>query len=281
MLQFAVTFVCIYQLFVGNATMLQAPILDGNFQVNQITEYQSTLITLDVCSNGESLLNDGLTADEILHLCGSLLDDSSNERGTFTLDFFPSPLSANQISFSLNVTRSLDDNNSGPNDRLYFIYSCEEDESFHGFGESFTDFDLRNRVVPVLVSEQGVGRGLQPITDYLNSEVEGTGGYWYTTYAPKPLYLTNYNKSIVYLNSEVMYFNLTALDRVEVELWGFSLSGIILSGSSMESLVGEITLVTGRMQTPPSWTQQGAVVRGRTYAIPISIFILIHSILSN
>ncbi len=59
------------------------------------------------------------------------------------------------------------------------------------------------RRVPVLVSEQGVGRGLEPITSYLNNQTEGVGGHWYTTYAPKPVYLTNYNRSMLFDNSEV------------------------------------------------------------------------------
>ena len=61
------------------------------------------------------------------------------------------------------------------------------------------------RRVPILVSEQGVGRGEEPITSYLNNQTEGVGGHWYTTYAPKPLYLTSLNRSMAYDNSEVTF----------------------------------------------------------------------------
>jgi hypothetical protein len=245
---------------VGNATMLQAPILDGNFQVDQVTSSQSSEITLGLCPAQDTTeLN--VNVDDMLQLCGSLLDTQGDERGTFTLDFFPSPLSSSQLSFTLTATRNPQDTQTSTDDRLFFTYSCAPDESFHGFGESFTGFNLRNKVVPILVSEQGVGRGLEPITDYLNTNVaQGAGGDWYTTYAPKPMYLTNHNNSLVYTNPEVMYFDLTATERVVVELWGLSLQGNILSGAGMEALVGEITLITGRMQTPPGWTQRGAVV---------------------
>lgn len=242
-------------IFSGNATILQAPILDGNFQVDQLITTQSVTNTLDLCPKQVT------DASDLLQLCGSVFDSEGGERGTFSLNFFPSPFSTNQLSFTVNVTREYTDIFPGNNDRLFFSYSCALDESFHGFGESFTDFNLRNKVVPILVSEQGVGRGLQPITDYLNTNVaQGAGGDWYTTYAPKPMYLTNYNHSLVYTNSEVMYFNLTAPESVVVELWGLVLSGNIISGATMEALVGEITLITGRMQTPPLWTQRGAVV---------------------
>ena len=261
---------------VGNATMSQAPILDGNFQVEQVTSSQSSEVTLGLCPADTDTDTEQqhrtmtspvplhADADDLLQLCGSLLDTEGEERGTFTLDFFPSPLSSNQLSFTVTATRNPDDTQASNNDRLFFTYSCDPDESFHGFGESFTGFNLRNKVVPILVSEQGVGRGLEPITDYLNTNVaQGAGGDWYTTYAPKPMYLTNHNHSLVYTNSEVMYFDLTATDSVQVELWGLSLAGSILSvmqGGGMAGLVGEMSLITGRMQTPPVWTQKGAVV---------------------
>lgn len=241
--------------------MLQAPILDGNYQVDQLTYFQSSTVTLRLCS-AQQYSSSMANAGDILELCGSLLDAEGGERATYSLNFFSTPLSVNQLSFTLTATRTPTDILiSGPNNRLFFSYSCTPDESFHGFGESFTSFNLRHRVVPVLVSEQGVGRGLQPITDYLNTNVaQGAGGDWYTTYAPKPLYLTNLNHSLVFHNSEVMFFNLTAPDWVAVELWGLEMAGNILSGASMEALVGEVTLVTGRMRTPPEWTQRGAVV---------------------
>src|SRR5699024_3671717 len=34
----------------------------------------------------------------------------------------------------------------------------------HGFGEQFTGFDLDGRLLPIIVREQGVGRGEQPLT---------------------------------------------------------------------------------------------------------------------
>ncbi|KAJ1417897.1 hypothetical protein B484DRAFT_312633, partial [Ochromonadaceae sp. CCMP2298] len=94
---------------------------------------------------------------------------------------------------------------------------------FYGFGESFSHFDLAGRRVPVLVSEQGVGRGLEPITAYLNTEVCGVGGSWHTTYAPKPLYTTNHNKTFHLSNSEVSFFDLTRSSEgfIQIEVWSW------------------------------------------------------------
>jgi alpha-glucosidase (family GH31 glycosyl hydrolase) len=53
-----------------------------------------------------------------------------------------------------------------------------------------------------------------------------------------------------------MYIDLTAPGMVEAEVWALRMSGHIVSGGSMKDVVGEITLVTGRMFAPPAWSQQ-------------------------
>lgn len=55
----------------------------------------------------------------------------------------------------------------------------------------------------MLVSEQGIGRGAEPLTTFLNVMADRAGGDWSTSYAPKPLYITNFNRSIIIENSEV------------------------------------------------------------------------------
>ena len=63
--------------------------------------------------------------------------------------------------------------------RIFLNYWCSINEiGFYGFGESFTYFNLKGYKVPILVSEQGVGRGEQPITTVLNKETPGVGGGW-------------------------------------------------------------------------------------------------------
>jgi hypothetical protein len=45
------------------------------------------------------------------------------------------------------------------------------------------------------------------------------GGDWSTTYAPKPLYITNFNRSVVFENTEMMFFDLRDDDAVIVEVY--------------------------------------------------------------
>jgi hypothetical protein len=134
--------------------------------------------------------------------------------------------------------------------RLFLNYWTSETEGFFGFGESFSVFNLRGRYVPVLVSEQGVGRGEQPITDYLNRQDEGIGGHWYTTYAPKAIYITSEQRGMYFGdNSAVVYLNISSLggNLVTVEIWNTTISARILKSGNVKDMITEITDETGRM----------------------------------
>lgn len=66
---------------------------------------------------------------------------------------------------------------------LSIVARSRPEEHFFGFGEQFTKFDLKGERVPVLVSEGGIGRGLQPLT-FVANLLAGAGGDWSTSYRP-------------------------------------------------------------------------------------------------
>ena len=71
--------------------------------------------------------------------------------------------------------------------------------------------------MPILCAEQGIGRGAQPITSLLNILGDRAGGDWSTTYAPKPLYITNHNRSVVFENTEVSHLQISLYVLVNVK----------------------------------------------------------------
>lgn len=48
--------------------------------------------------------------------------------------------------------------------RVWLTYASDENERFYGFGEQFSYMNFKGKKVPILVQEQGIGRGDQPIT---------------------------------------------------------------------------------------------------------------------
>lgn len=232
-------------LYLGNSSVLSEPIVDGNYQLYEQILWKSNEQTIDTI-----LYEDG---NSRLNIYGKI--KNGYWLADYILSFSLSTHSNNQLYFVIDILQSSKDYN-----RIFFNYKTNVNETFHGFGESFTDFNLKGKCIPILVSEQGVGRGLQPITDALNNDKEGVGGHWFTTYAPKPLYMTNQNRSMIFENSEVMYINLTNPELVEIEVWSLELRGNIVYGDTMRDLLSEITLYTGRMLPPPEWSQLGAIV---------------------
>jgi hypothetical protein len=63
---------------------------------------------------------------------------------------------------------------------LRVVLSCasDADERFRGFGVQYSYLDLKGRVVPIVVQEQGIGRGLEPVSDLMNALGYFPQGTW-------------------------------------------------------------------------------------------------------
>ena len=73
------------------------------------------------------------------------------------------------LAFNVSMERS------GTYNQLQLVYGCEEGEGFYGFGAQYSRLNMKGAVLPVFLSEQGVGRGLQPLTFILDLLSPGAG----------------------------------------------------------------------------------------------------------
>ncbi|XP_020583047.1 uncharacterized protein LOC110026450 isoform X2 [Phalaenopsis equestris] len=153
--------------------------------------------------------------------------------------------------------------------RVILTYSSERDEKFYGFGEQFSHMEFKGRRVPILVQEQGIGRGDQPITFAANLVSYRSGGDWSTTYAPSPFYMTSKMRCLYLEGYEYSIFDLTEHDRVQIQVHGNFVGGRILNGSSPAELIKRYTETIGRPPELPSWIINGAVIgmQGGTEAV--------------
>ncbi|KAL6009824.1 hypothetical protein ACLOJK_000254 [Asimina triloba] len=158
--------------------------------------------------------------------------------------------------------------------RIFITYTSQEDERFYGFGEQFSHMEFKGKRVPIFVQEQGIGRGDQPITlaanlvSYSSSE-NMSGGDSSTTYAPSPFYMTSKMRSLYLEGYSYSVFDLTKLDRVQIQIYDGCAQGRILHGNTPVELIERFTETIGRPPELPKWIISGAVVgmQGGTEAV--------------
>lgn len=171
----------------------------------------------------------------------------------FNLTFFD--MDEHSLYFEINV---------GGANRVFLTYASPSDEHIMGFGTQFSFFDFKGKRLPIWVSEQGIGRGAQPITAGANATARA-GGTWYTTYAPIPHYITSNMQSLMLNNHEYAIFDMTQSDSIQIEVWASIeahrvVSGYIFHGDTPAELINAYTALTGRMRPLPDWILDGAVV---------------------
>jgi alpha-glucosidase len=147
----------------------------------------------------------------------------------------------------------------GQPNRCHLITASFPDERFLGFGEQFNHVDHKGKRVPILSREQGIGRGLQPLTSVLN-RLQGVGGDWDFTYAAIPFTFTSQRRGFFLEDSEYSVFDLRDPYRARVKLFAGRMKGRLLWGRTLLDILNEFTSYSGRMPVLPDWIHQGAVI---------------------
>ncbi|CAA6671797.1 unnamed protein product [Spirodela intermedia] len=137
--------------------------------------------------------------------------------------------------------------------RVVITFSSDPEERIYGFGEQFSHMEFKGRRVPILVQEQGIGRGDQPITFAANLVSHRSGGDSSTTYAPSPFYMTSKMRAAYLEDHSYSVFDLTKPDRVQIQIYRDSARGRILEGKTPVELVERLTETVGRPPALPSW----------------------------
>eukprot|EP00966_Prymnesium_polylepis_P006663 153324-Prymnesium_polylepis.1 len=130
-----------------------------------------------------------------LSICGSV-GDTAGEAGRYNLTLSSNGRTERGLDFALSASTTR--LNRGDYNRLYLSWYSEADEQFFGLGEQYTVHGLRGRQVPIFTTEQGVGRGAQPVSDYVDaaSRYHNAAGNWHTTYTAIGHYITSRLRSV-------------------------------------------------------------------------------------
>lgn len=175
----------------------------------------------------------------------------------FSYRFRFHPITHQRLGFEFEL---LNTNIESENVRSYLNYKSAVDEDFYGFGEQFTHFGLKGLNVPILVQEQGIGRGLEPLSSIINKISPGSSGSWSSTYAPVPHYISSKMRSLFLKNTSYSEFDFRKEDEVTIKTYHSKMSGEILYGNNPLELIETYTEFSGRMKPLPDWAHEGVVI---------------------
>lgn len=192
-----------------------APEFQGMYSVNLSTAWTTAGLCVTSVENGTQPTTAVVSGVLCLDRC--TCDPASRRKAhstwAFTLLF--TAVSARELRFNASVHTPTAVALPAPN-VLALQLASVKDEAFFGMGASYTHLNLKGLTVPVFTSEQGVGRGLQPVTFVLNEFKHGAGGNWHTTYSPVPHYVSSYNTSLYLTNTQYAVFDFGALGNTSV-----------------------------------------------------------------
>ena len=142
---------------------------------------------------------------------------------------------------------------------IEFSIPARTDEHFFGMGEQFTGPELTGEKVPVVVQEQGIGRGKPMVSKAVEMLSKGSSGHSTSTYFPLPRFVSSENYALELEEKGITQFEFTN-ERAIISAYKSSLEGKITVEENLKSLLEDLGDQNGTMNKPPGWTSSGAVL---------------------
>ena len=149
-------------------------------------------------------------------------------------------------------------------DSVALISARDAGAGVHGFGAQFAPFDLDGRLLPIVVREQGVGRGTQPLTLLADLTNRAAGGTEVMTYAAWASFVTDDLRGVrldpkAPTSHAFAVADLRDPGRVGLELWSSTLHAEVTAAASPADLVIAQQAGDNRPELA-DWPLAGAVV---------------------
>ncbi len=137
--------------------------------------------------------------------------------------------------------------------------ALDGDRPIFGCGEQFSHLDLRGKVLPMWVSESGVGRGTNYVRLFADLH-SGRGGSKEHTYYPQPSFVT--------ADGRWAYLESTAFSRFDFAKRGVCTISVhelpealyVGREETMEAAIAALSALVGRQPPLPSWAYDGLIL---------------------
>ena len=129
-----------------------------------------------------------------------------------------------------------------------------------GLGEQYTLFNQRGSAFDVIAREQGVGRGLEPVSAYLDLLRPGSAGDTYTTYTSVPQWVRSDGQGLFLADTAFAHVDFTGASTANVTVSGPRLQARVTAALDVPGQVQAYTAWAGRQAPLPAWVGAGAVV---------------------
>jgi alpha-glucosidase len=246
------------QLQISNATNINKIIWQSTPQIGFVggaiatAEIEDSRGSFTVDDEKESILNvQTITSfqllEDTLKINGLVKNDSLS--ANYNLKFYAK--SARRLAFSLQIEE--------PVNRSYLNYFINDNTAIFGFGAQCSHFNHQGNRVPILVQEQGSGRG--DIDNILVDIALGPSvGDDYSSYISVPQYITSKSDGLFLENYEISNFDFTTEDGAQIEVFSKQMLGQIIYGETPIETLTAYTEYSGRMKKLPDWSINGAII---------------------
>lgn len=155
-----------------------------------------------------------------------------------------------------------------PADRIYLSAGLEPDEGVHGFGAQSAAWNLRGERIALLPREQGIGRGEQPLSFFVDMAESAAGGQD-TTYYVSGVNVTDRSRSFAYRGDAVASADLRPDDRMVWEVWDSAADFSLAAAATPRAAVAIQSGWTGPFIGAPAWAGTGLIagLQGGTDAV--------------
>ncbi len=190
------------------------------------------------------------SSDDSLSIMGSLSCANFGEVA-YTLKL--SEVNKGQLQFDVAIE-------SGAIGQTGLLFTSHTEERIFGFGEQYSSFNFKGRRIPIMVDEQGLSRGAQPLTDWFESRNVNAAGEWYSTYAPIPHFITTDIRSLMLENAEFSTIDLRNDEQIGMQVYSSNLVARLIVGDTPLDLIERFTTYSGRMRALPEWSTKGLIL---------------------